>query len=494
MSGYYDEGDAEVVRRPPRRSAAPAGAVAFVPTPRKPTGVPAAPLIMVSGQPKVGKSMTAYKLGRSPRINATWVIDLGEGSADEYGKMGCYEVLEWGRSFVDLQDTVRWCVAQPCPEGLMNAVILDSGTDLWDSLKSRADKRARRSKKNMEALKNDPDYEVDVSMPYWNDAKDTWARIISPMKLAGHLVGVVIVATEVVSEVINGAPTRNKVTSYQCEKTLPRAATAHVSVLPDHTAVLLEARSMHVSVGPQGLVLDADNPLGDLVDRLSPSGTFAAPVVTSPIDDQRDNPDRISDEAAAELVAAMNQVADDDDRKVLKGAFVTVFAKPSELTADRFDEAMAWVQGRVGRLNETEPGAAGPYAEDAAAAADEADLPDDAPSDETPPDSPTAADTAPQADEVAPPPDPESEPVPGDPEPAPVESEPDASETPSPAEVFVEGLGNGDGRPVQATLDAIEDQVAKAKAARADPTTAEIAAAQAQRAEDTDLRTRRRAK
>lgn len=329
----------------------------YQPAARKPTGMPSAPLIMVSGAPKVGKSLASYKLGKSPRIHETWVIDLGEGSADEYGQLGCYTVLDWGASWVDLQDTIKWCIAQPVPEGMMNALILDSGTEVWDGLKSRADKRARNSKKNKIELEKDPDFEVDVSMPYWNDAKDTWARIVSPMKLAGHLVGVVIVRSDIVAEVVNGAPTNRKVTSYQCEKTLPSVVTAHVDVRADHSARLVDVRSLLVSVPAGGLVLDDANPLGDLIERLAPAGGFAAPVIATPIDDERDNAEyeRVSEEQAAELATLMNSVQNEDDRVVLKQTFAHAFGLPAQLPLSRLGAAMEWITPRVARMTADDP-------------------------------------------------------------------------------------------------------------------------------------------
>lgn len=341
--------------------------MAYTPTPRPPTGIPAAPLIMVSGLPKAGKSLTAYKIGLSPQIATTWVIDLGEGSADEYGQAANYHVLDWGRSWADLQDTIRWCVAQPVPSGQLNAVIIDSGTELWDGLKIRADKRARNSKKNREALAKDPDHEVDVSMPFWNDAKDTWARVISPLKLAGHLVGVVIVRSDVVNEVANGAPTQRKVTSYQCEKTLPSIVTAHVEVRADHTARLIEVRSLHLSVAGQGMVLDQANPLGDLLARLAPTGGFAAPDVSVPVDDERDAPDyeRVTAEQAEALRQAINQ-APEDVRPGLRQAFASEFGRPADVPAGRLADATVWVEGRVSRLTAPDDAPAALFAEDAA--------------------------------------------------------------------------------------------------------------------------------
>ncbi len=331
--------------------------MSYTPSVRRPSGFPAAPLIMVSGLPKSGKSMLSYKIGQSERIAQTWVADLGEGSADEYGQLGCYDVLEWGRSFADLADTVRWCIDQPVPEGKLNALIIDSGTDLWDTLKFRADKRARSSKKNAAALREDPDYEVDVSMTFWNDAKETWARVISPMKLAGNLVGVVLVRSEQVAEVVNGAPTNRKIISYQCEKTLQGVVTAHVTVDMDHSARLIEVRSMHVSVPPRGLPLPEPNPLGHLLDLLVPGeGTFAAPQVHSPIDEGR----LCSTEQRQMLVDMVMSVNDPEMREAVKQRLIREYGKTTEITSDRFDEVVLFLTRLISAIQGDETAQAAP--------------------------------------------------------------------------------------------------------------------------------------
>lgn len=330
--------------------------MSYQPTIRRPTGIPAAPLIMVSGLPKVGKSSLTYMLGKSPRIHRSWVLDLGEGSADEYGDAdAAYEVVEWGRTFADLRDSIMYLIGQPCPADKMNAITVDSGTELWDGLKDRASARARKSKKNAEALKADPDYEVDVSMPFWNDAKDTWAGIVSPLKLAPHIIGVITVTTDVVAEVVNGTPTKNKVTSYQCEKTLLRAVTAHVSVKPDHTAHLVDVRSKLIRLGTSGQRLDAANPLGELVDILSPTGTFAAPEVVAPIDEERvaEPVDTITPDQAAEIRATVATITDEDVAKGVRQAFLRQFGKLDELHVGRYDEAVKWLGNRLGRYDES---------------------------------------------------------------------------------------------------------------------------------------------
>jgi len=330
--------------------------MAYQPTIRRPTGIATAPLIMVSGLPKSGKSTLAYLLGQSQIIHRSWVIDLGEGSADEYGTDDSgYEVVEWGRSFADLKDTIRFLIAEPCPPKLMNVITIDSGTELWDSLKDRASSRARRSKKNAAALETDPDYEVDVSMPFWNDAKDTWAGIISPLKLAPHIVGIVTVATDMVAEVVNGVPTNRKVTSYQCEKTLTRVVTAHVAVRPDHTSHLIEVRSKLISVGVNGLPLKSDNPLDELLQMLSPSGDFSAPEAVELQDDERGGPvaDTISPEQKQQLFDTVKSIESDDTfQAAVKTAFTRQFGLLADLPLSRFDEAVKWLGDRLSRFDD----------------------------------------------------------------------------------------------------------------------------------------------
>lgn len=84
-----------------------------------------------------------------------------------------------------------------------------------------------------------------------------------------------------------GRGTRGRVICETCPVRIDCAATAIQAENADHTAHLIEVRSMNLSVTPKGLRLDDANPLGDLLDRLSPTATFAAPAVTTPTDDER---------------------------------------------------------------------------------------------------------------------------------------------------------------------------------------------------------------
>ncbi|WP_116996416.1 hypothetical protein [Desertimonas flava] len=326
----------------------------FTPTVRPPTGVPAAPLIMVSGPPKAGKSVVGYKLGLSERIDHCWVIDLGEGSADEYGALGCYDVLEWGSSWSNLTDSVKWCVSQRPADGKLNAVIIDSGTEVWEGLKDRATHRARGSRKNRAELAKDPDFEVDVSMNYWNDAANTWGGIVGPLKTAPHVVGVILVRADIVAEVVNGQPTKNKVVSLQAHKSLPATVTAHVEVRPDHSAWFTEVRSMEVQLPAKGLKLDAANPLGQVLDMLAPDeGSFGESVAVKPSDDERPREvvQTVTAEQAARLLEQMNSITDAETMKQVKWRFKETFGLPGDVPASRAAEAIDWVADEVAKAN-----------------------------------------------------------------------------------------------------------------------------------------------
>lgn len=320
----------------------------FVPTPRKPTGIAAAPVFLVSGVPKSGKSLLSYKIALSPRIHKTYVIDIGEGSADEYGGDEGdppYEVLPWGRSWADLVDTNAWACAQKPPDGMLNAVIVDSGNDLWGSLSAWANARARNSKKAREELAKDPSADIETKMSQWNDAKGWWARVVNPLKLSGHTVGVVCARTELVSVVdARGNPTREKTYSYGIEKTFAGSVmTAHIAVDVDHSARLIEVRSKRVSVGRDGLML-GDNPLAEVLELLSPSGRFSAPDARRPVDDELE-----VDSFWADLVEHK-----DDEVGAAMRAFAAETGKPlkrAELLAD--PEWLTKARSRLDHLIET---------------------------------------------------------------------------------------------------------------------------------------------
>lgn len=241
---------------------------------RPPTGKPAWPLILVEGEEKAGKSYLSYQLSASEHVGRTFVLDLGDGTADEYAELGPYEVVELDGTFSSLRSAVADITSEPKVDGKPNVCILDSGTQLWDSLKAWADGRARGTRKNQAVLKEDPDAEIETTMNFWNDAKDRWHEIIGPLRRWDGIAVVTAQGSDV-AEVKGGRPTGGTAYSINAEKTLSANVTALVRVRRDpRAATLYGVRRLGLDLPRGGLALPLDNALEHLVFDLI-GGEFA---------------------------------------------------------------------------------------------------------------------------------------------------------------------------------------------------------------------------
>lgn len=241
---------------------------------RKPTGLPAWPLILVEGEEKAGKSYLAAQFAASPLVGRTFAWDLGDGTLDEYAALGPYEIVETNGTFSDLRDSVREATAIPPVDGKPNVYVIDSGTDLWGLLKRWTDTRARQSRAGRNALAQDPDAEIDPSTNLWNDAKDRWAEIVNMLRRAPGI-GVITAQGGEVMAFEGGVPVAGKTTwSVQAEKTISAACTAWVRVKRDpRSATLIGVRRLGLEIPDRGLPLPLDNTLHHLVFEIIGAGT-----------------------------------------------------------------------------------------------------------------------------------------------------------------------------------------------------------------------------
>jgi hypothetical protein len=244
---------------------------------RKPTGKVAYPLILLEGEEKAGKTFAALALSASPRIGRTFVLELDEPTADEYAALGDFDILEHNGTFNSMLDQLRAACAVEAEDVKPNVIVLDTGTALWNLLKDWAAHRARGSKKSRELLAKDPDAEIDVSMNYWNDAKDRWYQVINLLR-AWPGIGIIVARGKEVAMVKDGRPVANQTEwSVEIEKSTPFAVSATVRMTRPHVATLVSARSLHVDVPARGLVLEAERPLEHLVFQvLGAGGDFQA--------------------------------------------------------------------------------------------------------------------------------------------------------------------------------------------------------------------------
>lgn len=225
---------------------------------RQPTGKPRWPLVLVEGSEKSGKTATALQLSADPRVDRTIVFDLGDGTADEYGELGPYEVVDTDGTYQGLLADITEAVRLVPAEGKVNAVVIDSGTLLWHDLKAWTDQRARRSRSGRKKLEADPDAEVDASTNLWNDAKGRWARIIQELRL-GACIGVITAQGKEVTKFEGGQPVAGQ-TDYviDAEKTLMAAVTARIQTRWPSPPLLLAVTALNADLPRGGLELPRD--------------------------------------------------------------------------------------------------------------------------------------------------------------------------------------------------------------------------------------------
>nr|BEK65679.1 hypothetical protein KPHV_29060 [Kitasatospora purpeofusca] len=227
---------------------------------RKPTGVIPFPFILMEGEEGAGKSYSAIEFTKSERIGQAYVVDLSEGSADEYGAIpgARFEIIDHDGNYLDIADqieAVREEARRAAAAGEPPVVlIVDSGTAMWRMLSSWAYERARRSNSNRRKLREDPDAKVDVTRNLWNDSTDRWYRIIHAMQSFPGIAIMLARGKEVSATGENGQPLlddRQRVVRewrVGAQKDIGFDVTAWVRMCRDKDPVLIKARTLRFRV------------------------------------------------------------------------------------------------------------------------------------------------------------------------------------------------------------------------------------------------------
>jgi len=223
---------------------------------RKPTGIVPWPLILIEGGEKAGKSWAAAELSASPKVGTTYWVDLGEGSADEYGAVpgARYEVVEhdgsWGQILGSVE-AVRDLAAKAQANGEPPVVlVIDSMTAEWDLHKDYAAGIAKeRLRKKGRAVAEDA--EVKISMDLWNDATARHKRLMTLLMTFPGIVVVTARGKEVAAMDDSGRPVEgSKEYKVEGQKNLAFDATVWIRVSRDHPPLVVGARSVHAGVRP----------------------------------------------------------------------------------------------------------------------------------------------------------------------------------------------------------------------------------------------------
>lgn len=273
---------------------------------RPPTGRVPWPLILVEGGEKVGKSWMSAELSGSPRVGATYWIDLGEGTADEYGAIpgARYELVEhdgsWGQilgSVAAVRDIAQTAAVANQPPVVL---VIDSMTAEWDLLKAWAGSRAKGSKSNQDRLRKDPNAELDIPMNLWNDAT---ARHRKLMDILMSFPGIAIMTArgkEVTDVDGNGRPLKTNVYKVEGNKALAYDASVWVRLSREQAPLLVGVRSVHYGIRPG---VDRAQPRPDLsLDQLVFDVLKCSPETAQVREIPSVTPEGIRDEALGALV------------------------------------------------------------------------------------------------------------------------------------------------------------------------------------------------
>lgn len=240
---------------------------------RKPTGEVAWPLLLVEGEEKAGKSFATYELSADPRVGRTFVLDLGEGTADEYARLGPYEVLDHNGTYGDMVDQVRAVCHEPMIDGKPNVLAFDSLSMFWDLINDWKEHRARNSRAGRRKLEKDPDAELEIPVNLHNDGAVRFYRPVNMLRRS-NVIGVLIARGKETAKVVNGQPVSGE-TDYRVEahKGIGFVVTAQVRMVRPHQATLVGCRSLDVEVPANGLRLPDERPLAHLVFDLLKAGS-----------------------------------------------------------------------------------------------------------------------------------------------------------------------------------------------------------------------------
>jgi hypothetical protein len=224
---------------------------------RKPTGAVPWPFILLEGEEFAGKTYEAARLSASEKVGRTLWLDLGEGSADEYGAIpgARYEILEHDGTYAQVLNAVLAAKAEAARAAAAGeppvVLVIDTWTDLWDGLKDWASDRAKGSASNRKRLAEDPSAEIKVSSNLWNDAGARHKRIMTPvLTFPGIVIGTA--RGKQVAEIgANGAPIEgSKIWKVEGHKNLAYDATAWVRMTRTSGALLVGSRSLRHGIRP----------------------------------------------------------------------------------------------------------------------------------------------------------------------------------------------------------------------------------------------------
>jgi hypothetical protein len=210
---------------------------------RKPTGKPHWPLVLLAGTEKSGKSYACAALSASDLIDRTFYIEVGEGSADQYGALpgARYEIVEHDGSWKGILAACQAAVAEPT-NGKPHAIVLDSASELWALLTD--EQQAIATKRGKET----------ITMDQWAAAKKRWRKVIDTLRASKG--PVILTARLDLVTVMDkaGKPTTEKQWKARAEKDLPYEVDGVIELKEPRRPVVAGIRTVAFPVPTGGIV------------------------------------------------------------------------------------------------------------------------------------------------------------------------------------------------------------------------------------------------
>ncbi|MBP2703548.1 hypothetical protein JOL79_07010 [Microbispora sp. RL4-1S] len=227
---------------------------------RLPTCLVPPPSILIEGGDKSGKSWLCAELTASPLVGDSYWLDLGEGAGDEYGDAIkgeiTYKLLRhdgtWHAIMQRAREVHTHAAAVAAAGGKPVVLTVDSGSIMWEMLKTWADVRARSSKKNRARLEADPNAEITIPPNVWGDVHQ---RHMEFLKMLITFEGILLITArgrETVKVDKAGSPVAGEADyKVETQRDIPFAVTAHIRMFRDDAPMIMGCRSKHLRIGPK---------------------------------------------------------------------------------------------------------------------------------------------------------------------------------------------------------------------------------------------------
>jgi hypothetical protein len=230
---------------------------------RKPTGRVPWPLILIEGGEKCGKSWACAQFSTSDRIGQMYWIDLGEGSADEYGAIpgANYLVVEhdgtWSAIFgavVAIRDEARRAAQAGEPPVVL---VIDSMTAEWDlhkdwvggKARKRHEARVRNSNGRVKPLADDEEPKITTDL--WNEANSRHRRLMTMLMTFPGIVLMTARGKDVAAMDDKGSPIPNtREYRVEAQKSLGSDASCWIRLDRGRPSLVVGCRSVYVGIRP----------------------------------------------------------------------------------------------------------------------------------------------------------------------------------------------------------------------------------------------------